>query len=155
MSSVDPKEFERHTPFTPRGAYRMRQAGLPDAEPTKSSRSPLWDKALLIGAALLLSLIGCGAFLLGEIYHVNPAWIFFALGSVGIVPLFARNFRGQFKRPAFVLFLAGWVVVHGLIVASLTHWVSLMFWLPVFGLEFLIGYLAMFWLFGAVPSDKI
>jgi hypothetical protein len=133
----------------------MRQAGLSDAEPTKTSRSLLWDKALLIGAALLVCLIGCGAFLLGEIYHVNPVWIFFAWGSVGIVPLFVRNFRGQLKRPGFILFLAGWVVAHGLIVASLIHWVSLIFWLPVFGLEFLVGYVAVFWLFGAVPSDKI
>jgi hypothetical protein len=123
--------------------------------PLKTPPSGFLDKVLLVGVAVLICLIGVAAFVLGETYHVSPSWLFFAWGSIGMVPLFVRNFRGQLKRPAFILFLAGWVVVHGLIVASLIHWVSLIFWLPVFGLEFLVGYLAAFWLFGAVPSDKI
>jgi hypothetical protein len=124
-------------------------------QPPKTPTVGFLDKVLLVGLAVLICVIGVAAFVLGETCHVNPSWQFFAWGSIGVVPLFVRNFRGQSKRPGFVLFLAAWVLVHGLIVASLIHWVSLVFWLPVFGLEFIVGYLAMFWLFGAVPSDKI
>jgi hypothetical protein len=76
------------------------------------------DKLRLVGVAVLVCVIGVAAFMLAEIYHVNPFWGFFAWGSISSIPLFVRDFRGQIKRPAFVLFLAAWVVLHGLIVAA-------------------------------------
>jgi hypothetical protein len=53
------------------------------------------------------------------------------------------------------LFLAGWVVAHGVMVAALIAWVPIIFWVPVFGFELLTGYFFVFCLFGATPSDKI
>jgi hypothetical protein len=113
------------------------------------------DKLLLVGAAVLICVIGVAAFVLGDIYHLNPYWLFLAFGSVGMVPVIARNYPTQFKRPAFVLVFAGWVMVHGLIVAGLIRWVSITFWVPVFGLELLAGYFVIFRLFGTLPSNKI
>jgi hypothetical protein len=129
--------------------------GGENLEPANTPPGIFLDKIRLIVVALLACIIGVAAFVVSQTYHVNSYWLFFALGSVGMVPLLFRNYRTLTKRPAFFLFLTCWVVLHGFIVASLIHRISLVFWIPVFALELLVGYLTAFWLFGVVPSDEI
>lgn len=132
----------------------MTQAWTSGAMPTKRSRSMLRDKALLLGAALLVCLIGGAAFLLGEIYHVNPAWIFFAWNSIFMIPMLAREFRGYWKKPAFIIFFLVWMAVHGFVVVSLMRWVSLVYW-PIFILlELSAGFVTAHWLFGVSLNQK-
>ena len=48
-------------------------------------RNRIVDTFYLIGAAVLVCILGLGAFLLADIYHVNPLWAFFGLISIGIL----------------------------------------------------------------------
>jgi len=110
---------------------------------------------LLLGAALLVCVVEGAAFWYADVYNVNPAWVFFGLNSAAMIPLFVRNFRGQLKRPSFLAFLAGWAIVHGLLVLALMLWVPLLYWIPILVLELFAGYIAARFLFGAVASDRI
>jgi hypothetical protein len=109
---------------------------------------------LLLGAALLICVVGGAAFWFADVYHVNPAWVFLGWNSVLMVPLFLRHFRGQLKRASFIAFLAGWAIVHGLLVLALMLWVPLLYGIPILVLELFAGYIAARLLFGVVASDK-
>jgi hypothetical protein len=43
----------------------------------------LLDLCLLVGSALIVCVVALGAFLVAEIRHVNPLWVFFGLISIG------------------------------------------------------------------------
>jgi hypothetical protein len=113
------------------------------------------DRMLLFGAALLVCVVEGAAFWYADVYHVNPAWVFFGLNSLAMIPLFIRNFRGQLKRASFLAFLAGWAIAHGLLVLALMLWVPLLYWIPILGVEMFAGYIAARLLFGVVASAKI
>jgi len=57
----------------------------PDIKPPRTSAAGCRDKALLVGAALLVCAIGGAAFWISDAYLVNPAWVFFLLNSIVIV----------------------------------------------------------------------
>jgi hypothetical protein len=110
------------------------------------------DKALLAGTALSLCVIVGGAFLLGEIYHINPGWIFLAWNSIFLLAVVGGDFRGQFRRPRFVAFFALWMVVHGIVMVILTGWVPILYWAPAIFVDLMAGYFAANILFGVMPK---
>jgi hypothetical protein len=114
-----------------------------------------WDQLLMAFLAVLVCVFILSAFWVADEHNVRPVWVFLAWNSILMIPLFIRNFRGQLKRPSFVGFLTVWMVGHGLFVVSLMRWVPYAYWVPLFVLEFYAGYLIAYWLFGAVPSEKI
>jgi len=136
-------------------AAKSAGASHSNLEPLWSAKSRVWDKVLLAGAALIIVVISVGSFILADIFHVNPGWVFLAGNSIAMIPLFARNFRGQLKRASFLAFLAGWAVVHGLLVLALMLWAPLLYWIPALGLEMFAGYIAARLLFGVAASPKI
>src|SRR5947208_11043608 len=106
---------------------RVEAAGGAEAESVTPSNprvtgSGCRDRVLLLGAALLVCVVGGGAFLLGEIYHINPAWLFFAWNSILLIPIIGADFRNQLKKPAFAIFFATWMALHGLVVVALMKW---------------------------------
>ena len=107
----------------------------------------LWDRILLIGAALLVCLTGCGSFLVGEIYHFNPAWLFFAWNSILLIPMLWKEFRLYFRRPGFIIFFIAWMCVHGATVVGMMVWASVVFWPLILLLELATGFIAAHWLF--------
>jgi hypothetical protein len=108
----------------------------------------LTDRLLLVGTALLLCLTGCGSFALGEIYHVNPAWLFFAWNSIFLIPIRWKTFRDYFRNPKFVLFFTVWMLVHGATVVGMMAWLPAVCWPLVVLLELGTGFAAAHWLFG-------
>jgi hypothetical protein len=110
-----------------------------------------WDQMLVLGVAVLVCVLGVASFWLADVYHMNEVWIFFALNSILLIPLFAKRFRGHWKRPAFLLFFAGWMAVHGLIILGLMRWVPFLYW-PIFILlELMAAFQFASWLFGISP----
>jgi hypothetical protein len=107
---------------------------------------------MLVGTALLVVATTGGSFLLGEIYHINPGWLFFAWNSILTVPLFIKQFRRHISRLPFALFLIAWAIAHGIIVICLMRWIPLPYWIPVLGAELLLGYLIAYWGFGIEAS---
>lgn len=114
------------------------------------------DRLLMIGAALLLCVLGVGSFSFAGEYHINDTWLFFAWGSFLIIPVFGRAFRGHLKRPSMVPFLGGLTIVHGLVCIGLIKWqIPLVYWIPVFIVEASIGAWAAYHFFGIIPSGDI
>jgi hypothetical protein len=110
------------------------------------------DKILLLGASLAVCVGGVGSFWLAEDYHVNPAWVFFAWNSIFLIPLVWGDFRSLLKKPYFIVFLIGWMVLHGLTIVGLMRWVSALYWIPILGVELFIGYFAAYSLFDVPPE---
>jgi hypothetical protein len=118
----------------------------------RGGRSRLWDRVLLFGTGLLVCIAGVGSGILGEIYHVNSAWLFFAWNSILLIPLVGGDFRSQLKRPSFILFFFAWMIMHGLTVLGLMRWVDVLYWIPLLAVELFIGYFAAYCLFD-IPSE--
>jgi hypothetical protein len=120
---------------------------------SKSFSDALRDKALLVIAALVLAALGFFSFLLGDKYHIRPAWVFAFWLSVGFVAVIGRSLRARFRQLRFVLFFTGWLLVHVLVMLAAMSLLTLPFWIPVLAIELLIGYALTFRLFG-LPSNE-
>jgi|SRR6188768_3717902 len=113
----------------------------------------LWDRALLIGIGLLVCVVGVGAFWIGDIYHINPAWIFFGWNSIFAIPVLWKPFRRYMKRPGFLVFFLLWLVIHGAILATMTFWLPVVFWALIILPELTAGFLVADRIFGYSPSE--
>ena len=101
-----------------------------------------------------MCIVGVSAFWLADNYKLSPAWVFFALNSIGFVVVVGRKFQSYSKTLQFVSFLAVWLIFHAAIMVALTDWVPVVFWLPLIGIELFIGYLAAYLLFGLPPNEN-
>lgn len=106
------------------------------------------DRLLLIGAALLVCVLGVGAFAVADAYHINPAWVFFGWNSILLIPVVGGDFRTKFKQPRFVLFFLVWMAVHGALVVWLMRALSIEVWMLAMAIELAIGYFVAFLVFG-------
>ena len=87
-------------------AERDREAiGLATAREGRTLSKRDLDLCFLIGSALRVGVLAAGAFVIAEIRHINPIWIFLSLISIGfILPKrsIERNFgllrrKGQYR----------------------------------------------------------
>ncbi len=103
---------------------------------------------------MLVCVIGGSSFLLGEIYHINPAWLFLSWNSIWLLVSVGKRFRIHFKKPEFAAFFLLWMAVHGTVVVMLMRWVHMLYWVPLMGLELFVGFLSADLLFGIRPDRK-
>ena len=127
---------------------------MPDPKREGDTSTGCLDRVLLIGAALVVCIIGVGAFGLADHYHTNPAWVFVAWNSIFIALSFIRRFRSHLKKPSFLAYLIVWAVIHGLLVATLMRWFSIPAMLPLLAIELTLGVLAADYFFGIRPDEK-
>jgi FtsH-binding integral membrane protein len=123
-------------------------------KPEESRANGCLDRLLMIGAALLVCMIGVGAFAIADHYHSNPAWVFVAWNSIFIALSFVRRFRSHLKKPSFVAYLFVWAVIHGLLVVTLMRWFSIPAMLPFLAIELTLGVLAADYFLDIRPDDK-
>jgi uncharacterized membrane protein YqgA involved in biofilm formation len=117
-------------------------------------RSRILDLMYLVSAAVLVCILGIGAFLLADFCHVNPAWVFVSLICVLLFAGAREDYRKQFRSRRFVAFLGGWVVIN---VGVFIVFLSLFGWLwliPALLLEQLIFYMTAHWFFGVAPPSR-
>jgi hypothetical protein len=91
-----------------------------------------------VGAAILLCVIGCGSFLLGELYHISPAWLSLSWNSIGL----------------FMILLPKEKECSELCILKVAAEALPYYWVPLMGLELFIGFLAANLLFGIVPHRR-
>ena len=121
---------------------------------TDGERTGCRDKVLLVGAALLVCVVGVGAFWLADLYHLSAVWVFVAWNSIGLVPLFIRDFRTHLRKPSFLAFLFAWALIHGLLVVTLMRWMSILAMVPILAVELTVGFVLADYLFGIRPEEK-
>ena len=79
----------------------------PSKEQSAFSRR-LLDLCLLVGSALIVCVVGLGAFQVAEIRHVNPLWVFFGLISIGFVAGAREEYQKELRSIGFVFFVLAW-----------------------------------------------
>jgi hypothetical protein len=117
----------------------------------RPARTRIKDLCLLVGTALLVCLLAGIAFLVADIYHVNPIWIIVSLISVGFSAGAREDYRKHFRSVSFIAFVCGWLVVNAaafILVLSLFGWLWL---IPVLLFEQFLFYMTAYWLFGFRP----
>lgn len=108
---------------------------------------------MLLASAILVCVIGVGAFWVATDYQADTRWIFFGLNGIGFVAVVARKFPNQGKDPSFILFFMVWLIAHGIIATTLAASLPILYWVPIFGVELFVGFLVADMMFG-LPLDR-
>jgi hypothetical protein len=112
------------------------------------------DLCFLLGAALAVCAIGVGAFVIADVRHINPLWVFFSLFSIGFFVFAWEEYRNALRSIRFVLFICGWVLVNIVIMVVVLGYFG---WLWVIGALLLaqaLFYMSAEWLFGLKPLSR-
>jgi hypothetical protein len=112
------------------------------------------DLCLLIGSALMVCVLGVGAFAIAEIRHINPIWVFLSLISIGFFAFAREEYRREFRSVRFILFVCGWIVINMAVVVSVLASLGWLWLIPALLLEQFLFYMSAFWLFGLRPPGS-
>jgi len=124
---------------------------IPDDKRAAGGRG-FQDRFLLIVTALLVALLASGSFFFAALYHVNKWFVFGAWNSIILAPRFIRDFRGHLSNYWFVAFLSAWLAIHGLLVAALLRWTTIVIAIPVIFVELTGGIFLAHVVFGVRPE---
>jgi len=111
------------------------------------------DTLYLIGAALLVCVLGLGAFLLADIYHINPLWTFFGLVSVGVLAGAREDYRKEFRSPRFAASVIGWLVINVVVIIVFVSRFGWLWLIPALLLEQALFYMTAYWFFDVPPPS--
>ena len=117
-------------------------------------RSRIFDMFYPIGAALLVCVFGVGAFVVANIYHISPLWVFFGLISVAFFAGAREDYRKEFRSPRFVAFVIGWLVINVIVVMFVVGAFGWLWLIPALLLEQFLFYMTAYWLFDVPPPSK-
>lgn len=109
------------------------------------------DLCLVVASALVICVLGVGAFAIASIRHVNPIWIFLGLISAGFFAGVREEYRKEFRSARFVLFVLGWLVINSAVVVVIVAFLGWIWLFPVLFLEQALFYMSAYWLFGLKP----
>jgi hypothetical protein len=119
----------------------------------KKRESGFRDSLLLVASALIVCILGVGAFWIAGDSHTGPIWVFFGLNAIGFTVVVGRKFPNRWTTPSFVVFFLVWLLLHGIVATMLAASVPIIYWLPIFGVELFVGFLAAYLLFGVLPGE--
>ncbi len=117
-------------------------------------RSRILDTSYLICAAILVCVLGVGAFALADIYHISPLWLFFGLISVGFVAMAREDYRKEFRSPRFVAFVVGWIVINVIVIIVIVSRFGWLWLMPALIVEQALFYMTAYWLFDVPPPSR-
>jgi hypothetical protein len=111
----------------------------------------LLDLCFLIGSALLVCILGVGAFVVTEIRHVSPMWVLLSLISVGFFVGVREEYRKEFRSVRFIFFVCGWLVINMAVFVVVLGSFGWLYLIPALFLEQVLFYMTAYWLFGLQP----
>ena len=112
------------------------------------------DSFLLIGAALVVCIVGGAAFLIADVRHVNPLWVFLSLISIVFFAGIAEDYRNELRSGRFILFVCGWLIINIVLIVAVLGLFGWMYLIAALLLEQFLFYLSAYWLFGLRPPLK-
>jgi hypothetical protein len=124
--------------------------GRPSQIP-KGGVKKLLDRLLLVGAALLVIVIGGSGFLLADKYHIDSVWVLLAWVSVGFFAGVGWDYRAQFRSMPFSSFFVAWLLLHLVIFVLVVSRFGWLYWLAALFLELFFFYATAELLFGLKP----
>jgi hypothetical protein len=120
----------------------------------RTSSSRILDLCLLVGSALIVCVVAVGAFILAEVRHINPLWVFFGLISIGFLVGVREEYRKEFRSPRFVFFVLGWLVINMAVIVVILSSFGWLYLIPALFLEQVVFYMSAYWLFGLQPPGR-
>ena len=112
--------------------------------PAQDNNGGIGDKIRLLAAALVVIVAGLSLFLYADEHHTDPSWVFLTLGSISLVAIVDGRYPAVFHSIRGRFFLGSWAVIHGVLTAiMIARSLRLSFWLPIFAVEFFIGFTIM------------
>jgi hypothetical protein len=114
-------------------------------------RKRIVDLCLLIGSALIVCMLGVGAFIIAQIRHTNPTWVFFSLISIVFVAGVREEYRKEFRSVRFISFVCGWLVINTTVVVVVLSYLGWLYLIPALFGEQVLFYMTAYWLFGLQP----
>jgi hypothetical protein len=127
--------------------------GMPSQTPGGGVKK-LLDRLSLIGAALLVIVVGGSAFFLADRYHVAPVWVLLGWLSVGFFAGVGWDYRAEFRSMPFISFFFAWLVLHLLIFVLVVSRFGWFYWLGALFLELFFFYATAQLLFGLKPPSR-
>jgi hypothetical protein len=112
------------------------------------------DLCLLVGSALMVCVLAGGAFVIAEIRHINPIWVFLSLISIGFIAFAKEEYRREFRSVRFILFVCVWVVVNMAVVVSVLASFGWLWLILALLLEQFLFYMTAYWFFGVSPPSR-
>jgi hypothetical protein len=109
------------------------------------------DLCFLVGSALLVCVLGVGAFVVTEVRHVNPMWVLLSLISVGFFAGVREEYRKEFRSVRFIFFVCGWLVINLAVFVVVLGSLGWLYLIPALFLEQILFYMTAYWLFELQP----
>lgn len=137
--------------------YKCAMGDAKRVVPSKEKRAfsrRLLDLCFLVGSALIVCVVACGAFLVAEIRHVNPLWVFFGLVSIGFVAGVKEEYRTEFRSVRFVFFVLAWLVINMAVIVGVMASFGWLWLIPALLLEQFLFYMTAYWFFGVSPPSR-
>jgi hypothetical protein len=119
----------------------------------KLSSQKIKDWFFLIGSALLVCAVFGGAFLITEIHHLSPAWVFLGGMSIPFVAFAFEEYRRKFRSVRFRIFVCVWVVINLAVVVFVLGYLGWLYLVLALVLEQFLFYMTAYWLFHIHPSS--
>jgi len=104
-----------------------------------------------VGSALLVCVLGVGAFVVTEVRHVNPMWVLLSLISVGFFAGVREEYRKEFRSVRFIFFVCGWLVINLAVFVVVLGSLGWLYLIPALFLEQILFYMTAYWLFELQP----
>jgi len=117
-------------------------------------RSRILDMFYLVAAAVLLCVLGVGASIAAEIYHVNPLWVMVSFISVVFFAGAREDYRKEFRSLRFVAFVCGWAVINVIVFIALLNLFGWLWLIPALLLEQFLFCMTAYWFFDVPPPSK-
>jgi hypothetical protein len=109
---------------------------------------------LLVGAALVVCVVGVGAFIFAEVHHYNPLWVFFSGISIVFLAGAREDYRKEFRSPRFVFFVLVWLVINIVIIVVVLRFLRWVYLIPALIIEQGLFYKSAYSLFGVRPGSS-
>jgi len=117
----------------------------------KKTRSRLLDVFALLGASLLVVMLGIGSYFFADQYHLNGIWVMLAWISLGFFAGIGWDYRSEFRSVSFCAFFLAWIVLHALIFVLVLGFLSWIYYVFAVPLELFVFYASASMLFGLKP----
>ena len=117
------------------------------------TRNKIVDLFFLIGTAVIVCVIGGGAFVIAELRHMNPLWVFFSLISIGFLAGAWEDYSKELKSLRFSLFVLAWLAINIEVVVMVLPF-GWLYLIPVLLLEQFPFYMSAYWIFGIEPRRR-
>jgi len=112
---------------------------MTEYRPVTAPGSRLADRFLLFGLGLAVCIVGVTFGVLANTYAIDQKWVLFTFMCIGFIPIVWRRCKNHSPKTSVIAFFATWMILHGVLGTFVAKTVPLIYWLPIYFFEFMVG----------------